>query len=596
MLVKDFKGATNVVISNIVANGPGKLFSSYGGPLKNVLIDNVIADGWAQGGWFINGENIVLSNVHINRKPGSGNEILKNGFSFKDVKGLTLRNVSINNIEEGSAIYCTNVTGLEVDGFKSEGVPLEEPIMALSNVRDVFLHENRGKPGSILAQISGSFSDDIRYFSNDFRGASINISEEIGKGSNKIIQGAVKKITLSEIIDANEKVNIEVEIANSDSRAGLYPVVFSIDCMESGISWVWLQQGETKKVKWTSPKFYKSKKYKIKVGNLPEKELKVRARPPELLVTDVKLSLWDRILKNGQVAHVSAMVKNTGSKSSTFDVVLSSSDKISGKKSIDLEAGEIQTVVFDFVPYESGVHKLDINGQWYGTVKSYDKAHRSDFLNYSFDAISGDTIFDGSGLQNYGLLRANKHGKKPLFELGVVEKAVKFNGESAYVEIPKLMFKYPMTISLWIKAGTLTPSSTAGRQMILYASEPMGNDGYGPEPEVHLMRATGDTYAFWTNASNKRLDLREYIQDQNKWDFLTVIYDEVSQMYINGEMVSEMSEIDAFNIEHFSDRIYIGRPNVDYLRFFNGALDELKFYNEALTAQEVKNLFDSYSK
>ena len=32
------------------------------------MIDNVIAHGWSQGGWFVNGENITLSNIQITRK------------------------------------------------------------------------------------------------------------------------------------------------------------------------------------------------------------------------------------------------------------------------------------------------------------------------------------------------------------------------------------------------------------------------------------------------------------------------------------------------------------------------------------------------
>ena len=142
--------------------------------------------------------------------------------------------------------------------------------------------------------------------------------------------------------------------------------------------------------------------------------------------------------------------------------------------------------------------------------------------------------------------------------------------------------------------GPSISSSTAGRQMLIYASETTGNDGYGPEPEIHLMRATGDTYVFWSNTNKKRLDLREPIKDETQWDFLTIVYDETSKMYLNGKEVASMDNISPTNLEHFADRLYIGRPNVNYLRYFNGVLDEVQFFNDALSADAVKQLFESY--
>jgi hypothetical protein len=148
-----------------------------------------------------------------------------------------------------------------------------------------------------------------------------------------------------------------------------------------------------------------------------------------------------------------------------------------------------------------------------------------------------------------------------------------------------------MTITLWVKPDTLMQSSTAGRQMILYASEEMGNDGYGPEDEIHLMRATGNSFSFWANISSKILDLRYPFDKENEWYFIAVIYDTVSKMYVNGELVSEIDGITDPELENFADRLYIGRPTVDYLRYFNGQLDDLCFYNEVLSHDEIMKLY-----
>ena len=591
-LVKDFRAASNVVISNIVASGPGKLFSSYGGPLKNIMIDNVIAHEWSQGGWFVNGENITLSNIQITRKPGSGNEFLKNGFTCKDVKAVTLRNVTINNVEEGSALYCENVSELEVDGFKSTGVPLESPIMDLKNVQDVFLHKNRGVNEGILARVYGE-SDDIRYISNDWNGASLDISETIKSKGVQSVKATINEFTIPETISANEEFPIEVNLTNESPNAGVFPLEILIDGKVEKTVWTWLNPLETKQVTIESIKLYEAKTYRVALDNLSAKAIKLKPSSEKLQVVNAKLDFWDKIIKTNQSVSIKATVKNIGAKSGNFDVTLTNSGKGYETKSLKLEPGVQQEVAFTFQPNTNGIHVLDINGEWQDTIKSYDNPLESSFLFYDFEDSNNDLI-DKSGLANNALLKANKGGEKPISVEGVKGNGLKFNGNSAYAEIPKLLLNFPMTMSMWVKAGSLTESSTAGRQMIIYASENTGNDGYGPEPEIHLMRATGDTYVFWSNHNQKRLDLHEPIKDETKWDFITVVYDETSTMYINGKEVASMDGISPPKLDAFADRLYIGRPNVNYLRYFNGTLDELQFFNEALTADAVKVLFESY--
>ncbi|MCU0379262.1 MAG: LamG domain-containing protein, partial [Bacteroidales bacterium] len=237
---------------------------------------------------------------------------------------------------------------------------------------------------------------------------------------------------------------------------------------------------------------------------------------------------------------------------------------------------------------------LTINDLWEGAVKFYNEPVESVFLRYTFENIVDSLITDGSGLGNHGQLGANKGGTLPEVENGIAGNAIRFNGSSSYVKIPRMLLRFPMTISVWVKPGSLTETSTAGRQMIFYVSEPMGNDGYGPEPEIHLMRSEGNTFVFWANAGRQRIDLRHPIGQEGRWTHIAIVYDETSTMYINGEPVSSQTGIKPPLLGSFAERIYIGRPNVDYLRYFNGTLDEITFFNEALNAKEVKELFRMY--
>jgi hypothetical protein len=594
MLIKDFRNAENVIIDNIVATGPGRLFSCYGGPMKNIMISNVIADGWSQGGWFINGENIILSNIHISRKPGSGNEILKNGFVFSNVRGLTLRNVTIDSVESGSALYCENISGLEIDCFRSSGVPANEPVISLSNANTVYMHGNQGRSGEIFARISGSGSRNISYSNNDWNGGFLEVSPEVPSDAVKKIRGKVVNLTLPKELDPDTPFLIGCETESLDHNAGLYPLKASVDNGITANIWVWLEPGEKKMISLEGPKLYKAKHYNISVNDVSAVPVSVRNSKGRLTISKVDLDWRKSIARVGDTIHLEVFVKNTGGTGDEFPVILKCDRKEFSRQNISLNPGEERVLSFDYVSHDIGLKLLTINDLWEGAVKFYSEPVESVFLKYTFENIVDSLITDGSGLGNHGQLGANKGGTLPEVENGIAGKAMRFNGSSSYVKIPRMLLRFPMTISVWVKPGSLTETSTAGRQMIFYVSEPMGNDGYGPEPEIHLMRSEGNTFVFWANAGRQRIDLRHPIGEEGTWTHIAIVYDETSTMYINGEPVSSQTGIKPPLLDSFAERIYIGRPNVDYLRYFNGTLDEITFFNEALDAKEVKELFRRY--
>ena len=129
MLLKDIGGAEYVVVSDIVLYGEGILFSHIQGQgtTKELKMSNIIATGFAQAGWLENGENITLDNIRVIRKLGAGSDILFNGFDFKNINGLTLRHVEVENVESGPGLRCENITDLEIDGFKAKGLAEGDP-------------------------------------------------------------------------------------------------------------------------------------------------------------------------------------------------------------------------------------------------------------------------------------------------------------------------------------------------------------------------------------------------------------------------------------------------------------------------------------
>lgn len=585
MLVKDFRNAEDVVISNIVATGPGRLFSSYGGQLKNVLISNVIATDWAQGGWFVNGENITLDNVQIHRREGSGNQFLLNGFDFKQVNGLTLRNVGIYNVEDGPALYCEDVTDLVLDGFESSAVPVDQAVVQLKNVVGANFYDNAGEQKQTWAAVTGK-SSGIHYGDNHWNGATIEIEPGMGRGVANAIMARIESAQIPDKLKPNKESKGILTISSLSEKPGLYPVEMHLDDTVIATQWFWLQPNETREVNFTIPKLYASGTHQVAFNEAQKSTLKVASSPAALELIEVELVQENRVVMLGEEVSLKAMVKNAGTKAGELNIDLKANGRTVATRRATFEPGENQEIAFSFQP-EEGLQELSIANQWSANIKVYSEPLKSEFLFYSFDEAD---FSDDSGLGYTGTSRANPDGTTPQAIDGIKGKAQQFNGNSAYAEIPAMLFRFPMTISLWIKPGSLTESSTAGRQMILYASEPTGNDGYGPEPEIHLMRAPGNTIVFWSNVG-KRVDLRYPFEGENEWLHVAIVYDETSKMYFNGELVSSFSGFEAQDFSSFVNRIYIGRPNVDYLRYFNGAIDELYFFNEALSEEEVRRLY-----
>jgi hypothetical protein len=209
------------------------------------------------------------------------------------------------------------------------------------------------------------------------------------------------------------------------------------------------------------------------------------------------------------------------------------------------------------------------------------------------ESIENDRVKDQSGLDHDLYLKCNPGGQIPQSVSWKFGKALEFDGNTSYGEIDD-MLDYPMTISLWLKPDSMTQSSVGGRQMILFASEPRGNDGFGPEDETHLARDAGEVLAFTTRNGN-HFDVRQQLGLNDAPVFVTVVYDKTSRLYINGKMVDEVSGQDQIpDYTGYVDKLLVGRPTSAKLRFYHGLIDELRIYHEPLSADEVQQLYEGY--
>jgi hypothetical protein len=593
-LLKDIQKAEYVTVANVVASGRGRLFSSLGGPAKHLSLTNITAYDFAQAGWLENAENVTLDNVKVIRRFGSGSPVLNDGFEFRNVSGLTLRDVEVRNIDQGPALLCEEVEDLELEGFRAVYFPEDQPAVILRHTRGAYLHECRGVPETRFLRIEGDRTAEIRIAGNDLNGALVEAAENVPASALPAIAVKVSEVIIPAAIDAGEPAPVSATLQNTGQTAGFGRASLEINSAVVQTRWIWLKEGERRRVDLTAGPFYRPQAYKIRINEHPPQDLRLIPKPATLEY--LSLTPENEIVKAGEELKLRARLKNTGSYPAEEEIFLQIGSRRMDSRSVRIEPGETVEIEFTHAPVKESLLLFSVDDQAKCTVKAYEDPLSALVVALDFERATDSLVYDRSGLGNHLRLRSNPGGSPPSIVKGKIGAGLQFNGESAYGELAGLRLPYPLTISMWIKPGELTPSSVGGRQMILYASVARGNDGFGPEDETHIAREAGDHLVFW-NRTGDPFELRKKIEDTEQYYFLTAVYGPGSAgLYINGEEVESRTGLEGGpGFPHYANRIYLGRPTADYLRYFDGELDEVRIYCEALSAEEVRRLYESYS-
>lgn len=136
----------------------------------------------------------------------------------------------------------------------------------------------------------------------------------------------------------------------------------------------------------------------------------------------------------------------------------------------------------------------------------------------------------------------------------------------------------PRTISVWIK-----PNSVNADNIIFSYGTGSGNQVYGasfsPTTMFNFTYSTNLAFANTTTAGN--------------WKHFVVTYDasNVAKIYVNGVLGNQGSF--PFWSTVSSNKFYLGNLLGSSSGGFNGAIDDLKIYNRALTAAEVLSLYNN---
>lgn len=192
--------------------------------------------------------------------------------------------------------------------------------------------------------------------------------------------------------------------------------------------------------------------------------------------------------------------------------------------------------------------------------------------DYSFDNTLSNVFGSNTFTTNAGITFVNDRN-------GNSSAAVNFGAGGITATMPQLNYgNSPRTVSIWVKLNQINNSGT---YMYYYGTNNNGSGGILKTLEVSHY-GTSPVHTF---ATNNVVDV---------WSHFAFVYDGTnSKIYKDGVLLNSAAR--SWSIINSLNQFIIGSPTSNN-QFFNGALDDLKIYNEALTDAQVLNLFTYNSK
>ncbi len=213
---------------------------------------------------------------------------------------------------------------------------------------------------------------------------------------------------------------------------------------------------------------------------------------------------------------------------------------------------------------------------------------------WQFSEGSGGTTADGSGNHNTGSLVGAAWTTD---RFGNTNQALQFNGSSQYVTVPTtdtLDIHGAITLAVWVK-----PSATTTQHLIQKGISTGGTATPGGY-ELSLAQTSAGQTAFFrlnqgTSANTYRIDTKTQYTAGN-WIHVAGTYDPnpsnpIMHIYINGVQDDDAVTPGPATILAMDTDLNLGRDPGGG-QYFNGTMDDARIYNRALSASEIRSLFN----
>ena len=209
-------------------------------------------------------------------------------------------------------------------------------------------------------------------------------------------------------------------------------------------------------------------------------------------------------------------------------------------------------------------------------------------LYFSFDADDGETVKDLSGHSNDGQVIGS-----PQSVAGVSGAAYRFGGQRDCIRVrsSESLRSKTFTASAWVKPGPRRSPTDEGV---------LGNHQAGANVNSYLVRRRNGQLNAWFVGNGAADDVfagpNNGVALADRWGLVTLVHDGTNALfYVNGALTGK-HPIEGYRGGEYD--FLIGAQEWDYAgkspqRFWNGLIDEVRIYNRALSADEVRELYDA---
>ncbi|MCK4735849.1 MAG: carboxypeptidase regulatory-like domain-containing protein, partial [Methanophagales archaeon] len=195
---------------------------------------------------------------------------------------------------------------------------------------------------------------------------------------------------------------------------------------------------------------------------------------------------------------------------------------------------------------------------------------------WHFDEGTGGIVVDSSGNGNNGTING------ATWTTGKIDSALNFDGVDDYVDCgndASLNITEAITIEAWVKPELLAGSGEWHGGTIVGA--------YDSNWHRYGINSYGVFYRIY-NGTDAWYKQKAYSFNTGTWYHVVVVGDKANNKgywYVNGEEIGNESKT-VWPIHTYCQLRYIG--STDANRFLNGTIDEVRIYNRALSADEIK--------
>lgn len=246
----------------------------------------------------------------------------------------------------------------------------------------------------------------------------------------------------------------------------------------------------------------------------------------------------------------------------------------------------LTSYTFDVLAYDAAGNKSANAEVTATTLKAINTGEPGLIANYTFDGNANDaTPYLNHGVSSLGV--------KFITRTGASGQAVKFSGKDSIVvkNAVQLISDYS-TYSFWIRVDSL--SLTDAEAYIIDFGHWNQRMKISLPQHTRIVLTTNSKNAQFANAISDMDSGNGNELVKGLWWYVTIVHDGTNDIiYVNGVVANTKPATGKLN--NTARTLVFGNNPVEGGQYFNGALDNLKIYNKALTASEVTKLFNTGS-